>query len=245
LKKFGLIGYPLSHSFSKKYFESKFKKEGISDSEYHLFEIGAVEELKAIINEHPELRGLNVTIPFKKAIIPLLDELDSTASETGAVNVISISNKRLTGFNSDVFGFENSLKNFIPRELSFHALILGTGGASLAVQNVFKKLGIRYRIVSRSAELADFTYQELKSKHLLGNYRLIVNTTPSGMFPQETTFPDLPYEQITSDHYCYDLVYNPEFTMFLTLSAERGARTKNGLEMLMLQAEEAWRIWNR
>jgi shikimate dehydrogenase len=244
-RAFGLIGFPLSHSFSRQYFTEKFDREGIPNCSYDLFPLKELRELPSLFDQHPHLVGLNVTIPYKEKVIDYLDALDDAAAEIGAVNTVLIRNGYKKGFNTDAFGFEQSLRKFLgttkPEELE--ALILGTGGAAKAVAYVLKKLGIRYQLVSRTGGANRMTYQQLLEQGLQ-NRRLIINTTPLGMSPNFDTYPDLPYADLDSNCYIYDLVYNPEKTMLLQKGEVAGARIKNGLEMLYLQAEKAWSIWN-
>jgi shikimate dehydrogenase len=244
-REFGLIGFPLSHSFSRRYFREKFAKEGIPDCSYELFPLAELTELPDLLDQHPQLAGLNVTIPYKEEVIDYLDELDQAAAEIGAVNTILIREGHKKGFNTDAFGFEQSLLKFleIPSFTGLEALILGTGGASKAVAYVLKKLGIGYKFVSRKEGLGRMTYEQL-TKQGLKDKRLIVNTTPLGMSPNFDTYPDIPYPDLDSNCYIYDLVYNPKMTMLLRKGEAAGAQTKNGLEMLYLQAEKAWSIWN-
>ncbi len=244
---YGLIGYPLSHSFSKRYFTQKFETERIPHSHYELFPLKNITELPELIAQHPDLRGLNVTIPYKQQVVPLLDELDSSARQVGAVNTIKIDaqTRKRTGYNTDYYGFKHSLENWLGDTSDIQALVLGTGGASKAVQSALKTIGIPYLIVSRTPSEQTVSYEPLKESHLLKDYRLIVNTTPLGMSPQTDTCPDLVYGQLSAQHYCYDLVYNPETTRFMQLAAAQGAKVKNGLEMLHLQAEKSWEIWNQ
>ncbi|UZR92585.1 shikimate dehydrogenase family protein [Chondrinema litorale] len=246
MKLFGLIGYPLSHSFSKKYFTEKFQKEGINDAAYELFELKQIEELPELLESHSNLHGLNVTIPYKEKVKKYLDDIDAAAEEIGAVNVIKINNGKLKGYNSDYFGFKNSLISFLDNKVeNKKALILGTGGAAKAVKVACKNLAIEFLSVSRKEidDSAYITYQDI-DKSLLEEYTLIVNTTPLGMSPKIDTYPDLPYSKLTSQHYLYDLVYNPDVTAFMQKGQENGAKVINGLDMLIMQAEEAWRIWN-
>lgn len=245
---YGLIGYPLSHSFSKKYFTEKFEKENISDSEYLAFPIEKIELLPQLIKDNPTLKGLSVTIPYKESVIPFLDELDETAKKIGAVNCIKISNGRLIGYNTDAFGFRQSIKPFLE---SHHerALIIGTGGASKAVEYVLKEIGIDCFFVTRKKSNNQqpttnnfFAYDEV-NEHMLNAFKLIVNATPLGMFPNVDASPSIPYQFITSSHLLYDLVYNPAETEFLKKGKTKGAAIVNGFSMLQHQAEEAWRIW--
>lgn len=247
MKTFGLIGYPLKHSFSYRFFGDKFTNEGI-DAQYSNFELENIGLLPQIIKENPELAGLNVTIPYKEQVIPFLDELDSTAKAIGAVNVIKITRDgdkiHLKGFNSDLIGFQNSISPLIDSSIHTKALILGTGGASKAVEYGLKDLGIETKYVSRSPKNGIITYQEL-TQELLAEYKVIVNASPVGTFPNVDECPNIPYQYLNSDHLLYDLVYNPPITKFLELGAKQGAKTKNGSEMLQLQAIAAWDIWNR
>lgn len=247
MRLFGLIGYPLGHSFSQKYFNEKFERDGIGDARYELFPIPAIGDVVEVLKQHPDLCGLNVTIPYKESVIPFLHELDETARAVGAVNCIRIRDGRLTGFNTDVYGFEQSLRNHSGNAwpASAKALILGTGGASKAVAYVLRKIGVDYQFVSRKGD----------GKQLLGyadlpqldwsQYRLVVNTTPLGTYPKTEECPDIPFEQIFPQHLIFDLVYNPPQTVLLRRALEKGAHVKNGLEMLELQAEKAWKIWQK
>lgn len=245
MPQYGLIGYPLGHSFSKKYFTEKFEKEGLTDLSYENFPIPSIEEFPAILKNNPELRGLNVTIPYKEAVLRFLDEQDEIVRQAGACNCIRIEDGKLSGFNTDVPGFEKSLEVFLQPHHT-HALILGTGGASKAVKFVLNRKGIESKFVSRKAnpEKGILGYEMLDAA-ILEKYTLIVNTTPVGTFPDVTAAPDIPYSLITAMHYCYDLVYNPAETTFLRLSKARGALVKNGSDMLQIQAEEGWTIWNK
>jgi shikimate dehydrogenase len=241
IKLYGLIGYPLSHSFSKKYFTEKFEKENIAGCSYELFSIESIGRLREeVLNPHPELCGLNVTIPYKKDVIPFLD--DVSALPLQACNCIKIFHGQLKGFNTDIVGFEQSL---CEKLLPYHspALVLGTGGAAEAVIFVLQKLGISYKVVSRQAAPGVLTYAMLTSE-MVANHKLIINCSPVGTYPKEDEAPDLPYEAISAAHYLFDLVYNPAETRFLMEGAQRGATIKNGMDMLANQAEESWRIWN-
>jgi shikimate dehydrogenase len=241
----GLIGYPLSHSFSVKYFAEKFSREGITGFEYKNYPIQSVQEVRPLIEHTENLIGLNVTIPYKEQVMPLLDEIDPEAAEVGAVNTIKITRTsgkiHLTGFNSDVFGFRESLIPLLGAGHSM-ALVLGTGGASKAVAFVLEKLGIEYRYVSRDPDEDQFHYLDL-CYAVMKNHTLIINTTPLGTYPSTSAFPNIPYDLLTSGHILYDLVYNPPETEFLRLGKEKGAVIKNGHEMLILQAERSWEIW--
>jgi shikimate dehydrogenase len=246
MRVYGLIGYPLTHSFSKKYFTEKFEKEGISGCVYENFEIPAIDAFPALVRERKNLKGLNVTIPYKQEVMPFLSGLDSSAERVGAVNVIKLyEDGRLVGFNSDYYGFRQALlEDFLPEDRNgIAALVLGTGGASKAVRVALEDLNIPYRQVSRRATEESMAYQEL-SEEVVQQHRLIINTTPLGMYPKTDTAPDLPYTALTSGHFLFDLVYNPAQTLFMKKGAARGARVKNGLRMLHLQAEKAWEIWN-
>lgn len=244
MRKFGLIGYPLSHSFSPAFFAEKFQREGYTDCSYEAFPIQSIKELEPLIANNPDLEGLNVTIPHKKDVLAFLIDRTEAVATTGACNCIKINNGKLTGYNTDVVGFEQSLR---PNLTSAHtsALILGTGGAAAAVEFVLKKSGIEFLFVTRNNQPGtnNLTYKDV-SREILSSYKLIINTTPLGMYPDVHTCPDIPYEYLTKDHYLYDLVYNPEETLFLQKGAEKGAITKNGSDMLLIQAEESWKIWN-
>lgn len=246
MKKFGLIGYPLGHSFSKKYFTEKFEKESIDGCRFDLYEIPDIGLLPKVLEENPELLGLSVTIPYKEKVFSFIDQLDPACREIGAVNCIQIRNNQLTGYNTDYIGFKNSLEKWLGNERP-KALVLGTGGASKAVVQALKDLSMPYKMVSRSeSDQPDFlTYDALKNNpDILASHYLIVNTTPLGTFPNTEEMPDLDINQISGNHKVYDLVYNPEKTFLMRSMEARGALTKNGLEMLKLQAEAAWKIWN-
>lgn len=244
MKLYGLIGYPLSHSFSATYFKKKFAQEHIFDCDYQLFPIPDISELTQILKENPDLCGLNVTIPYKKEIFPFLTYIDSVAAEVGAVNTVKVIRKEnkveLQGFNTDILGFEYSLKPLLLGRNK--ALILGTGGAAAAVSYVLKKLGISYFQVSRRPSQNTIGYSDITRK-ILNEYSIIVNTTPVGMFPHLDEAPPIPYSWLNSNHLLYDLIYHPETTLFMKNGLEQGCTVKNGLEMLQIQAEEAWKIW--
>ncbi|WP_026135474.1 shikimate dehydrogenase family protein [Nafulsella turpanensis] len=246
MRLFGLIGYPLGHSFSKKYFSEKFNREDIADARYELFELPEIAGFKSLVDCLPELEGLNVTIPHKQAVIPYLDVLEESAKKVGAVNVIRLQNGRLTGYNSDYFGFKRSLEQWLPKSRrELQALVLGTGGASKAVSAALKDLNIPFQLVSRTAGPQLLSYQALKAQpELLKEHQLIINTTPLGTAPHTEEAPPLDYQLLTHQHFLYDLVYNPAKTRFMQLGEAQGAQVKNGLEMLQLQAEKAWEIWN-
>ncbi len=242
-KKYGLIGFPLGHSFSKKYFSEKFEKEGILDAIYELFPIENIEKFHEIRHKNPDLVGLNVTIPYKQSIFDFLDEIDITAKTIGAVNTIKFLNKKLIGYNTDVIGFENALKIFLKGAKVQKALVFGTGGASKAVIYVLKKMNIDYQLVSRTRSSEILNY---KAVHQLdfANYQLLINTTPLGTFPNIDNCIDIPYSKLTENHFLFDLVYNPKETLFMKKGKMHGAKVINGLDMLIGQAEAAWEIWN-
>ncbi len=243
---YGLLGYPLGHSFSKNYFNNKFEAENIN-AEYLNFEIPDINMLMEVISEYYNLNGLNVTIPYKEQVIPFLDELDEDAANIGAVNVIKIirdkdENITLKGYNSDVIGFCDSIAPLLKPHMK-KALILGTGGAAKAVCYGLKKLGIETQYVSRRKSETAISYADL-NQDVLDEYHIIVNTTPLGMYPNIDECPDIPYECLSSKHLCYDLLYNPDETLFMKNAKAFGAETKNGLEMLILQAFAGYEIWN-
>lgn len=242
MKKLGLIGYPLSHSFSKKYFSNKFQKEKIHNFEYALYPLKTIESFPKLWAEIPSLHGLNVTIPYKEAVIPFLDRIDESAN-FGAVNTILKTSQGLIGYNTDVYGFEYSLKHML-RPIHNQALIFGTGGAAKAVAQVLSLLNIKWKMVSRQSDPSFLNYENL-TKEIIENHLILINTTPLGMSPKEESYPLIPYAGIHSNHIVYDLVYNPEKTLFLRRAEKRGAQIKNGLEMLHLQAEKAWEIWTQ
>lgn len=242
---YGLIGKKLGHSFSANFFNKKFLNEGIDES-YQLFPLDSVSEIQSLLKNNNNLKGLNVTIPYKQTIIPYLNDISEEAREIGAVNVIKIFQNSdsiiLKGYNSDYKGFLESLKPLITPSMK-KALILGTGGASKAVAYSLKKLGMMFKFVSRNPSADQFSYKDL-NKEILSDYHIIINTTPLGMWPDIESFPPIPYHFLTPEHLCYDLVYNPLETSFMKMSAENGAKVKNGLEMLEKQALAAWEIWN-
>lgn len=241
---YGLIGFPLDHSFSKKYFTEKFLKESVADSRFELFPIERIELLNSLVINVSGLKGLSVTIPYKETVIPFLDELDIVSKEIGAVNCIRIFENKLYGFNTDAYGFEHS---FMPLRQPHHkkALVLGSGGASKAVKFVLKKHGIHFLEVSRNAIDSEesINYSQL-DEDILREYTIIVNCTPLGMHPNIGSMPDIPYQLLSANHLLFDLVYNPAETLFLQNGKKAGAVTKNGYEMLQSQAEESWKIWN-
>jgi shikimate dehydrogenase len=242
MRLFGLIGYPLSHSFSKKYFTEKFSREVVTDSRYELFPITSIDVLPALLEVNPDLCGLNVTIPYKEQVLAFVPDQDEVVRKIGAANCIRINNGRLRAFNTDVTGFEKSLMD----KLGDHhrkALVLGTGGASKAVFYVLEKLGLETRSVSRVRSGFSISYEDL-SPEMLREHTVVVNTTPLGTYPDVAGIPPIPYEAVTPAHYFFDLVYNPPLTRFLASAAEKGATIRNGHDMLTIQAEESWRIWN-
>ncbi|WP_449031679.1 shikimate dehydrogenase family protein [Prevotella histicola] len=245
MDKYGLIGYPLGHSFSVGYFNEKFSNEHIN-AKYINFEIPSIEDFAEVIESNPDLRGLNVTIPYKEQVIPYLDSLSPEANAIGAVNVIRITRKgdktHLKGFNSDVIGFTRSIEPLLERHHK-KALILGTGGASKAVDYGLRSLGIETKFVSRTKRPGFFTYEEI-TPEIIKDYNIIVNCTPLGMYPNTDVCPTLPYEAMDSHNLLYDLLYNPDETLFMQKGKEHGAITKNGLEMLLLQAFASWEFWN-
>ena len=246
-RRFGLIGYPLSHSFSRKFFSDKFSNEGI-DAEYLNYEIDNIDLLPEIIASDPDLKGLNVTIPYKEQVIKLLDKVDEAAAEIKAVNTIKINRNgdhlSLEGFNTDIIGFRDSIKPLL-QKCHHKALILGSGGASKAIIRVLTDLGLETMIVSRNPQYkGEISYTDL-DEDVLENYKVIVNTSPIGTFPKVEGCPAIPFEFINEQHLLYDLVYNPSETEFLKQAKIRGASIKNGLEMLHLQALASWEIWNR
>lgn len=246
MNKFGLIGFPLEHSFSKKYYLEKIENEKLKGYDYDLYPINKLELLHELLKTE-NLTGINVTIPYKIEVIPYLDALTEEAQSIGAVNCIEFQktdNKvRLIGHNTDVYGFKKSLIPLLSKGTN-KALILGTGGASKAVEFALKALKIEYKLVSRTRRESILSYNELNKK-LINSYNIIINTTPLGTFPNTEEFPDIPYKYITNNHICYDLIYNPTETKFLKQAKKQGAKTKNGYEMLVLQAEENWNIWTK
>ncbi len=244
-KIYGLIGYPLIHSFSKEYFNSKFEAEGLN-AEYVNFQIPSINELREVISGTANLSGLNVTIPYKEKVIAYLDELDACAAEIGAVNVIKFVQRRgklkLKGYNSDWKAFAQTLEGLL-KPCHRKALILGTGGASKAVAYALKILGVEYQFVSRTPKNGMLAYEDLE-ENVIQDHTIIINTTPLGMYPNIDNFPPIPYEYLTPNHLLYDLLYNPERTTFMKKGEEYGAEVKNGLEMLLLQAFIGWQIWN-
>ena len=245
MKIYGLIGNPLSHSFSKKYFTEKFSNENINDCEYQNFEIKNLPEEIPSLKKNSFLSGLNVTIPYKSQIIPFLDTVSDEVNDINACNCIKIDGGKWSGFNTDITGFEKSFVPFL-RPHNTKALILGTGGSSKAVAYVLNNLQIDFLFVSRKKDLAGeiINYESISSE-TMKEYTIVINTTPAGMFPNVDHYPQLPYEFVSDQHYFFDLVYNPSKTLFLSKAAAMGAVIKNGGDMLSIQAEESWKIWSR
>ena len=241
-RQYGLIGKNISYSFSKKYFTDKFALGNLDDCSYTNFDIQTIEEFPTIITNNPDLKGLNVTIPYKESVIPYLNKLSKTP-QIGAVNVIRLLKGKLKGYNSDYYGFMKSLE---PLLLPHHkkALILGTGGAAKAVSFALNQLGILYTFVTREEKEGRIDYNRINAT-TFDNYQIIINCTPVGTVPNTKEFPPIPYNFFTDKHIAFDLIYNPEETQFLKKAKKKGAITKNGYEMLVLQAEKAWKIWNK
>ena len=246
MKTYGIIGNPLGHSFSKQYFTDKFQNEEI-DAQFLNFELSGIEKILDVIQDNPTLQGLCVTIPYKEEVMAYLDDIDPLAKEIGAVNSIQIRRKDgktyLKGYNTDIYGFGESLADFIDGK-KLAALILGTGGASKAVATALKNQNIDYKSVSRRRSETSISYEDL-NEEIISNHQLIINCTPLGTFPNTEACPDLPYSNLSSAHFLYDLVYNPARTLFMSKGIEKGAKAHNGLRMLHLQAEKSWEIWNR
>lgn len=244
MRKFGLIGFPLGHSFSKKYFTEKFSREGIQGCQFELYPLASIQEFTQLFASEPSLEGLAVTIPYKEQVISYLDGLDAACAQIGAVNCIRIRDGKKIGFNTDYLGFKQSLQSWLGSEIP-NALVLGTGGASKAVQQALRDLGVSFRIVSRSQQEGQLTYAELKEQpQWLASHPLIINTSPVGTYPQVEDMPNIPLEQLHAVHRVYDLVYNPPITRLMQECIARGGASKNGQDMLELQAEAAWSIWN-
>lgn len=246
MDKYGLIGYPLGHSFSISYFNQRFQDEGI-DAVYENYEIPSIEALDEVVNLNPELKGLNVTIPYKEKVIPYLDSISPEARAIGAVNVIKVTHSgndvKLKGYNSDVIGFTKSIEPMLDKKWHKKALILGTGGASKAINFGLHHLGLETVFVSRFERPDTIQYQNI-TPEVVKEYNVIVNCTPIGMYPKTEECPLLPYEAMDSHTILYDLIYNPDETLFMKLGAKYGAQTKNGLEMLLLQAFASWEFWH-
>ncbi len=244
-KIFGLIGATVSHSFSKAYFDEKFFRDGLRDYHYELFPLGSVDEIKSLIANTKGMSGLNVTLPYKEQVMKFLDEVDAAAENIGAVNVIKVQSGKLKGYNTDSAAFLETIERWLPKDKKIMALILGTGGSSKAVQQALKKLNIEFKTVSRDAGKGDYTYEQISiDKEIIKESNLIINTTPMGMHPNTETMAPISFEQIGKEHYVYDLIYNPARTVFLQKAEMHGAVIKNGLEMLHIQAEKSWEIWN-
>jgi len=244
MRKFGIIGYPLTHSFSPAYFSEKFSREGITDAGYHAYPLAGIEELLELLKDNPDLKGLNVTLPYKKKVIRFLEDGNDAVKHSVACNCIKIVDGKLYGYNTDIIAFRNTLISQIQPQHN-KALILGTGGAAHAVEYVLKQLNISYVFVSRNkvGRQNTLNYTDL-NESWLSIYKLIINTSPVGQYPNINDCPEIPYKYLTSQHYLYDLIYNPADTLFLQRGRQQGAITKNGEEMLRIQAEESWRIWN-
>lgn len=244
MKTYGTIGYPLTHSFSRQYFTEKIEKEGITDSVYYSFPLKTIDEFPEFLKNNPSLKGLAVTIPYKEKVLQYVTHLSEEVKQIGAANCIKVRGDKLTAYNTDIIGFEKSfIKNLKP--VHKKALVLGSGGASKAVQHVLKKLGISFFVVSRKEpEVENFIQYSLVTANIIREHNIIINTTPLGMSPAEDICPDLPYNLLTADHYLFDLVYKPAKTLFLQKGQQQGAIVVNGFEMLILQAEENWIRWN-
>ncbi len=243
MRRYGLIGRPLGHSFSARYFADKFRREGIAECDYALFELPAIEALPELLAAQPQLRGFNVTIPYKQQIFDYLDVVSQEAERIGAVNCVRRDGDRLAGYNTDIEGIRLSLGMLLGDDVPEAALVLGTGGASQAVQYALAEAGIPYAVVSRDPARGNLVYDDL-TPDVVAAHRLIVNATPVGTYPRVEEAPALPYGALTSGHYLFDLVYNPARTQFLQRGERQGAHTLNGLRMLEVQAEASWRIWN-
>ncbi|MCX6294300.1 MAG: shikimate dehydrogenase [Sphingobacteriales bacterium] len=244
MNRFGLIGYPLGHSFSQQFFNNKFKTENLTDCFFDLFPIENVESFPELLNAHKDFKGLAVTIPYKQTIINFLTSIDEAASEIGAVNCIKISSQKIIGFNTDVIGFENSIKQILKPVECCPPPNQGCKTDAKAVQFVFKKLGIEFLLVSRSKNQQHIQYQDI-NELICDDYNIIVNATPVGMAPNNDKCPEIPYQFLSEKHLLFDLIYNPSETLFLQKGREAGAQTKNGHEMLITQAEANWKIWNQ
>lgn len=245
MRKFGLIGFPLGHSFSKKYFTEKFARENRSDCVFELYEFPQVENFRSVIEREKELEGLSVTIPYKEQIIPYLDALDPACERIGAVNCIRIREGKKVGYNTDYLGFKQSLTTWLGESIP-NALVLGTGGASKAVQQALRDLNVAFLLVSRTKQKEQLTYQDLREDtSWMQEYPLLINATPLGTYPHVEGMPELPLEQLDGRNLVYDLVYNPARTRLMQECISRGGKVKNGQDMLELQAEAAWKIWNK
>lgn len=242
MKRYGLIGFPLTHSFSEKYFSDKFIREDIDDAVYELFPLTDIEDIRFLFEINKDLKGINVTIPYKESAIEYLDDLDDVAQKIGAINCVKIDDIQRVGYNTDYMAFRDSIKPLLNPSHK-NALVLGTGGASKAIVFALNELGIKTQLVSRKNGIDCITYSEL-TKAIIENNTIIINCTPLGMFPDVNACPEIPYQFIGNNHLLFDLIYNPSTTQFLLKGQANGAAIKNGLEMLELQAEYAWKIWN-
>lgn len=242
MRLYGLIGYPLGHSFSAGYFTKKFTDSLIADCEYRNFPMDSIQGVKSMLENNPDMQGFNITLPYKEQVIRYLDDISDEARAIGAVNCVRIDGGKLTGYNTDAYGFRNSLLQLIGSERP-KALVLGTGGASKAVRYVLTQLGIKHLSVSRTRSESAVCYEDV-GEEMLSEYRLIVNTTPLGMYPKVDTFPPLPYGAMSEGYFLFDLTYNPPVTRFMAQGMEQGAKAKNGYDMLVLQAECSWSIWS-
>jgi len=244
MKLFGLIGYPLGHSFSKQYFTEKFEREGLTDCFFEAFPIKSIDEFSDLLRANPQLKGLGVTIPYKEQVLKYIDELSDEVKFIGATNSIKITGKKLIAYNTDIIGFEQSFSKLL-KPTHKKALVLGTGGASKAIQYVLKKLAIDFLVVTRNELKKNgfIQYKDIDQK-IISEYSIIINCTPVGTSPNENEAPDLPYQLLTTEHYLYDLVYKPAKTLFLQEGELRGATIQNGYDMLLIQAEASWKIWN-
>tara|TARA_R100001480_G_scaffold152548_1_gene154698 strand:- start:264 stop:995 length:732 start_codon:yes stop_codon:yes gene_type:complete len=241
MAKYGLVGHNIGYSFSKTFFTAKFEQENRNDT-YHNFDVECIEKLEEIISKTEDLKGLNITIPFKESVLPLLDRVDKEAQKIGAVNTIKfLKDGRLAGYNTDYYGFAKALADLLPLKEKT-ALILGSGGASKAVTYVLEAMDFKFKIVSRTKKDGVLTYKDL-NKEIIQSHYLIVNTTPVGTFPNTTEFPNIPFQYIGKDHVLFDLIYNPRETEFLKMGYAKGARVSNGMKMLEYQAKKSWKIW--
>ncbi|MEI9935245.1 MAG: shikimate dehydrogenase [Ferruginibacter sp.] len=244
MNRYGLIGYPLGHSFSKQYFTEKFEKEGIQNAIYETFPIASIDEFPALLKVHPDLKGLSVTIPYKEQVLKYITEFSEEVEYIGATNSIKIEGNKLIAFNTDITGFHQSFIKLL-KPVHKKALVLGTGGAAKAIQYVLKQLQMDFLLVTRSETLkGGMINYKMIDENIMQEYTVIINCSPAGMLPNENAFPDIPYDLITAQHYLYDLVYKPVETIFLKKGKEKGAAVQNGYEMLLIQAEESWKIWN-
>lgn len=244
MELYGLIGYPLGHSFSKKYFTEKFEKEGLTNCAFELFPIADINEFPQLLKDNPHLKGICVTIPYKEQVLKFVTQLSEEVRHIGATNSIKVMGNELVAYNTDITGFHQSFSKLLPSQHK-KALVLGTGGASKAVQYVLGKMGIEFLLVTRAANLQPgFIQYESIDETIMRDYSIIINCSPVGMSPNEDNCPAIPYELLTPNHYLYDLVYKPAKTLFLQKGAAQGAVVENGYEMLLIQAEASWSIWN-